>query len=66
MDMSSAYIKAVRESVPNATLIFDRFHVQRLVHDALDEVRRDEVRSAARDEKADLENTRWPLQKNPS
>ena len=65
MDMSSAYIKAVRESVPNATLIFDRFHVQRLVHDALDEVRRDEVRSAARDEKADLKNTRWPLQKNP-
>jgi transposase len=65
IDMSSAYIKAVRESVPNATLIFDRFHVQRLVHDALDEVRREQVRSAAHDEKADLKKTRWPLQKNP-
>ena len=57
IDMSSAFIKAVKESVPNATLIFDRFHVQRLVHDALDEVRRDEVRSATPDEKADLKPT---------
>lgn len=65
IDMSSAYIKAVKESVPNATLIFDRFHVQRLVHDALDEVRRDEVRSASADEKADLKKTRWPIQKRP-
>ena len=65
IDMSSAYIKAVKESVPNATLIFDRFHVQRLVHDALDEVRRDEVRSASSEEKADLKKTRWPLQKRP-
>ena len=65
IDMSSAYIKAVRESVPNATLIFDRFHVQRLVHDALDAVRREQVRTAAPDEKADLKKTRWPLQKNP-
>ncbi len=65
IDMSSAYIKAVRESVPNATLVFDRFHVQRLVHDALDEVRRNEVRSAVHNEKTDLKKTRWALQKNP-
>ena len=65
IDMSSAFIKAVKESVPNATLIFDRFHVQRLVHDALDEVRRDEVRSASADEKTYLKKTRWPLQKRP-
>jgi len=64
-DMSSAYIKAVNESVPSATLIFDRFHVQRLVHDALDEVRREEVRSASADKKTDLKKTRWPLQKRP-
>ena len=65
IDMSSAYIKAVKESVPNATLIFDRFHVQRLVHEAVDEVRRDEVRSACPEEKKGLKNTRWPLQKRP-
>ncbi len=42
IDMSSAHIKTVKESVPDATLIFDRFHVQRLVHDAVDEVHRKE------------------------
>ena len=65
IDMSSAYIKAVKESVPNATLIFDRFHVQRLVQDAVDEVRRDEVRCASVEEKKGLKKTRWPLQKRP-
>ncbi len=40
LDLSAAYIKAVTEATPQARLIFDRFHVQRLAHDALDTVRR--------------------------
>jgi transposase len=65
IDMSAAYIKAVTECSPQAQIIFDRFHVQRLAHDALDEVRRDEVRAATEDERGALKNTRWALQKNP-
>lgn len=65
IDMSGAYIKAVTEASPNAQLIFDRFHVQRLVHDAVDEVRREEVRKASTSEKKGLKKTRWALQKNP-
>jgi transposase len=65
IDMSGAYIKAVTAATPNALLVFDRFHVQRLAHNALDEVRRAEVRAADPDEKRDLKRTRWPLQKNP-
>lgn len=65
IDMSGAYIKAVTEASPQARLIFDRFHVQRLAHDALDEVRREEVRQASGADKAALKKTRWPLQKNP-
>ena len=65
IDMSGAYLKAVTEASPNAQVIFDRFHVQRLAHDALDEVRRDEVRAATEDERGDLKNTRWALQKSP-
>jgi transposase len=66
IDMSGAYIKAVTEASPQATLIFDRFHVQRLAHNALDEVRRAEVRKshAAEDGKA-LKRTRFILHKNP-
>lgn len=66
IDLSAAYIKAVTEASPAAKLIFDRFHVQRLVQDALDETRRDEVREAqGRDAKAALKSTRWALQKSP-
>lgn len=66
IDLSGAYIKAVTEASPAAKLIFDRFHVQRLVQDALDETRRDEVREAqGKDAKAALKGTRWALQKSP-
>lgn len=66
IDLSGAYIKAVTEASPAATLVFDRFHVQRLAHDALDETRRDEVRKAqGADAKAALKGTRWALQKSP-
>lgn len=64
IDMSAAYIKAVSECSPQAQIIFDRFHVQRLAQDALDEVRRDEVRAASSDEeRGRLKGTRWPLLK---
>ena len=66
IDMSRAYISAVSESVPNAQIIFDRFHVQRLVHDALDELRRAEVRTVEDpDERRALKHTRFAMQKNP-
>jgi len=62
IDMSQAYISAVAEKVPGAQLVFDRFHVQRLLQNALDETRRDEVRAAAsKDERRALKGTRWPL-----
>jgi len=66
MDMSAAYSKAVTEACPQATQALDRFHVQRLAHDALDQVRRSEVNEVTdADEKRALKKTRWPLQKNP-
>ena len=65
MDLSGPYIKAVTEAAPNAQIIFDRFHVQRLAQDAVDEVRRDEVRAASsEDERKQLKGTRWPLLKS--
>jgi transposase len=66
MDMSPAYIAAVKEAVPEVKVIFDRFHVQRLAHDALDEVRRAEVRaSQSVEEGRALKRTRFILHKNP-
>jgi transposase len=65
IDMSAAYIKAVSEASPEAKIIFDRFHVQRLAQKAVDDVRREEVRQAEPEDKKALKNTRWPLLKNP-
>lgn len=65
LDLSAAYIKAVTEATPQARLIFDRFHVQRLAHDALDTVRRQQWRTADPEEKKAIKGTRFALQKNP-
>ena len=66
MDMSPAYIAAVKAAVPEVQVIFDRFHVQRLAHDALDEVRRAEVRASENiEEGRALKRTRFILHKNP-
>ncbi|MEO7033110.1 MAG: ISL3 family transposase [Polyangiaceae bacterium] len=66
IDMSAAYISAVESMAPQARLVFDRFHVQRLAHDALDQVRRAEVRELKGTPEAnELKQTRFPLQKSP-
>lgn len=69
MDMSGAYIKAVRKMLPHAQIVFDRFHVQKLVNDALDETRREQWRTlraaADADAAAALKKTRWVLLKRP-
>lgn len=66
IDMSKAYVKAVTEGAPQAQVIFDRFHVQRLAHDAVDEVRRAEVRERKGTEEGKvLKRTRFLLHKRP-
>jgi transposase len=41
-DLSPAYQRGVSEHLPNAEMVFDRFHVMKLVNEALDAVRREE------------------------
>lgn len=67
IDLSAAYTQAVRERLANAEIIYDRFHVQRLVSDALDEVRRELVRELATDpdEARAVKRTRFVLLMNP-
>jgi hypothetical protein len=45
--------------------VYDRFHVVLLVNGAVDEVRREGVRSAEGEQKRSLKSTRWALLKNP-
>ena len=39
-DMSPAYIAVVLTHLPEAILVFDRFHVMKLYHDGLSDLRR--------------------------
>jgi transposase len=66
-DIWEGYITAVQEVLPDATLVVDRFHVARHYRDAVDKLRKQELRrlqkelpKAAQD---DLKHTLWPFRK---
>lgn len=65
MDLSAAYQKAVRETLPEAELVFDKFHIAQLAQRALDEVRRTLVRELPREKRPALKSSRWVLLKRP-
>jgi transposase len=64
IDMSPAYTKGVRENLGNALIVYDKFHVVSQVTEAVEAVRRSEVRqdTQAREQ---LEKTCWLWRKNP-
>jgi transposase len=65
LDLAAGFTKSVKESVPGASISYDRFHVQRLASDAVDEVRRKEVNEAGDGEQAAaIKNSRFALLRN--
>jgi transposase len=65
-DMSKAYIRAVRDNLPDAVHVFDHFHVIKLFNDKLSAFRRALYHDVASDqERKILKGTRWLLLKNP-
>ena len=65
MDMSGGYLAAVREKAPGAEVLYDRFHIVKLLLDAVDAVRREECALLEGDERSDLKHTRFALLRNP-
>jgi transposase len=67
IDMSPAYISAVMDHLPEASIVFDHFHVIKLYNDKLSDLRRDLHREATDQLQKDvLKGTRWLLLKNPA
>ena len=68
-DMGPAFISAVRENLPEATLVFDHFHIIKLFNEKLTKLRRDLQREAREAQdvsgKPVLKGVRWLLLKNP-
>ena len=65
-DLAASYQKAVRARVPQARVVFDRFHVERLAADAVDDVRRAEQRRLGKRAAKALKGTRYALLKHPA
>ena len=74
MDMSAAFAKGAAQALPQADISYDRFHVIALAIKAMDEVRREELRSEPEEVAAALlgadpktrRNLTWGMRKNPS
>jgi transposase len=65
MDMSAAYAKGVRENCRNAQMVFDKFHVIQAASQAVDQVRRKEVRVGGPQVWEALHKSQWLWRKNP-
>ena len=65
IDMSPAYIAAVETHMPLTEIVFDRFHVIKLMNDKLTKLRRLLYEQANTRMQGILKGTRWLLLKNP-
>jgi transposase len=59
-DMSPAFISGIEHSFPQASITFDKFHVMKLMNEAIDKVRREE-----QSHNVLLKKTRYVWLKNP-
>lgn len=64
-DMWQPYIDTIKERAPQAVLVFDKFHIVRHLMEAVDQVRRDEIREKGPAHKALMYKTRFIWLKNP-
>jgi transposase len=77
MDMSAPFAKGVREAIAQAVVSYDRFHVVALANQAMDEVRRTEMKDEGEHvrqvmtggnagDKRTLKSLLWGMRKNPN
>lgn len=64
-DMWPSYIDTIRTRAPQATLVFDKFHIVRQLSEAVDKVRRQEAAEKETEHKGILAGTRYIWLKNP-
>lgn len=61
IDMSKAFIKGIKEQLPNAATTFDRFHLIKLMNETMGKIRADEARQFPEI----LKKSRYLFLKNP-
>jgi len=66
MDRAGAYYQVVKEQLPQADIVFDKFHLIANYHAVIDEVRRAEWRKASAEHKDVIKGQRYNLFRNAS
>lgn len=64
MDMWDPFIKAVKDKLPQAKIVFDLFHVVANFNRVIDKVRNSEYRKASKEDKAVYKGAKYLLLKN--
>ena len=59
MDMSAGFAAATRAQAPQAAIVHDKFHVAKLLNDAVDQTRRAEHQQLHAEGDDTLKNTRY-------
>ena len=65
MDMHQPYVNATQSALPEATIVFDKFHIAKLASAAVDQVRRQENKELVAEEDDRLKGTRYTWLRNP-
>jgi len=63
-DFSSAYSYWVKDVLPDAMIVYDHFHLIKLMNDKLNKIRRRTMEELEEEQKKSLKNKRWLLLKN--
>jgi transposase len=66
MDRAGAYLEVVKAQLPDAAIVFDKFHLIANYHAVIDQVRRQEWRKASAEHRDVIKGQRYNLFRNPS
>ncbi len=64
VDLSAAYTSWINNNLSEATIVYDHFHVVKLMNEKLDKIRRRTMSELEDEQKKMLKNKRWLLLKN--
>jgi transposase len=63
MDFWDPYILSVKQHLPHAIIVFDRYHLKKHLNECIDELRRALVTQVSQEQKPFVKNKRWVLLK---
>jgi transposase len=64
LDMSQAFVASVKENIPDAAMLFDKFHVQQQLCSALDEIRKQEYNRLTGNDRKFVKGQKYVLLSN--